>query len=168
MDFKKMIFFPVLAPREREMVLKMKMARVAASKITLMRLKLLLLSWKGNWAYSKEMQPAIVPLVRDVEGWRRQVGLPICNIGTSHSDTVSSSWDLKNSRADFFWRSHQLHLEAVMDAKHPTSEDCKMLTAEVPSLFLAVFGCVDTSLYVWKNEGAIICFGSHIFKNLMS
>ena len=114
MDFKKMIFFPVLAPREREMVLKMKMARVAASKITLMRLKLLLLSWKGNWAYSKEMQPAIVPLVRDVEGWRRQVGLPICNIGTSHSDTVSSSWDLKNSRADFIWRSHQLHLEAVI------------------------------------------------------
>jgi len=109
MDFKKMIFFPVLAPREREMVLKMKMARVAASKITLMRLKLLLLSWKGNWAYSKEMQPAIVPLVRDVEGWRRQVGLPICNLESrQHSDIVSSSWDLKNSRADFFWRSHQL------------------------------------------------------------
>jgi hypothetical protein len=43
-----------------------------------------------------------------------------------------------------------------------------MLTAEVPSLFLAVFGRVDTSLHVWKNEGAIICFGSHIFMNLMS
>lgn len=43
-----------------------------------------------------------------------------------------------------------------------------MLTAEVPSLSPAVFGCVDTSLYVWKNEGAIIYFGSHIFMNLLS